>query len=121
MSSTSTTSSPHAANGRRVTAGTTGLDLYGDDRSVVAVRVNGEPRDLHLPFSEGDEIEPISISSDEGLAILRHSTAHVLAQAAEAKLGIGPPITDGSTTTSTSPSRIASARSTTADAPPHPE
>jgi threonyl-tRNA synthetase len=78
-----------------VTAGTTGLDLYGDDRSVVAVRVNGEPRDLQLPFSEGDEIEPISISSDEGLAILRHSTAHVLAQAAEAKLGIGPPITDG--------------------------
>jgi threonyl-tRNA synthetase len=79
---------------------TTGLDLFGDDRSVVAMKVNGEPRDLHRPVEPGDEVEPVSIGSDEGLAILRHSTAHVAAQAvqslhAEAKLGIGPPITDG--------------------------
>ena len=78
----------------------TGLDLFGDDRSVVAVRVNGETRDLHLPLADGDAVEAVLISSPEGLAILRHSTAHVAAQAvqaldADAKLGIGPPITDG--------------------------
>ncbi len=79
---------------------TTGLDLFGDDRTIVAARVNGEPRDLHLPVSDGDVVEPIMIDSPEGLNILRHSAAHVAAQAVqsrhtEAKLGIGPPITDG--------------------------
>ena len=79
---------------------TTGLDLYGDDRSVVAVRINGEPRDLHLPIPDGAEVEPVRIDSPEGLSILRHSAAHVAAQAVQArhpdaKLGIGPPITDG--------------------------
>ena len=84
----------------------TGLDLYGDDKTVVAVRVDGEVRDLHLAIDpstgSGHElvVEPVSIESEEGLAILRHSAAHVLAQAvqaahADAKLGIGPPITDG--------------------------
>jgi threonyl-tRNA synthetase len=81
-------------------ADTTGLDLYGDDRTVVAVRVNGELRDLHLPIPDGAEVEPVPIGSSEGLAILRHSAAHVAAQAVQArnpqaKLGIGPPITDG--------------------------
>ena len=85
---------------------TTGLDLYGDDRTVVALRVNGELRDLHLPVLDpGTEpgsvdIEPVRISDPEGLDILRHSTAHVAAQAVQAarpdaRLGIGPPITDG--------------------------
>ncbi len=78
----------------------TALDVLGADRSVVAARINGEIRDLATPVSEGDEIEPISVESDEGLAILRHSSAHVAAQAVqklfpEAKLGIGPPIKDG--------------------------
>jgi threonyl-tRNA synthetase len=85
---------------REIEETTTGLDLFGEDRTVVAMRVNGETRDLHLPVSAGDEIEPVSIGSDEGLAILRHSAAHVAAQAvqnlhADAKLGIGPPIVDG--------------------------
>jgi threonyl-tRNA synthetase len=86
---------------QRVTDTTaTGLDLFGDDRSVVAVRVNGELRDLHLPLHPDDVVEPITIDSPDGLNILRHSTAHVAAQAVqsvqeEAKLGIGPPITDG--------------------------
>jgi len=76
------------------------LDVLGADRSVVAARINGEIRDLATPVIEGDEIEPISVESDEGLAILRHSSAHVAAQAVqklfpEAKLGIGPPIKDG--------------------------
>src|SRR3712207_5851846 len=81
-------------------ADTTGLDLYGDDRSVVAVRVNGELRDLDQPLHGGATVEPVTIDSPDGLNILRHSTAHVAAQAVqsrhpEAKLGIGPPITDG--------------------------
>jgi len=85
---------------RTVEQTTTGLDLFGDERTIVAMRVNGEQRDLARELTPGDEIEPILVSSDEGLAILRHSTGHVTAQAlqslfSEAKLGIGPPITDG--------------------------
>ncbi|GAB3749627.1 threonine--tRNA ligase [Microlunatus parietis] len=79
---------------------TTGLDLYGDDRTIVAVRVDGETWDLHRELPAGASVEPVMIDSEEGLAILRHSAAHVAAQAvqalhADAKLGIGPPITDG--------------------------
>ncbi|MBA3529434.1 MAG: threonine--tRNA ligase [Propionibacteriaceae bacterium] len=78
---------------------TTALDLFRDDRTVVAARVNGDLRDLDVPLNDGDVVEPVFISSPDGLSILRHSTAHVLAQAVqsqrEAKLGIGPPITDG--------------------------
>ncbi|MEV4688325.1 threonine--tRNA ligase [Microbacterium sp. LWH3-1.2] len=70
------------------------------DRSVVALRVNGELRDLATVVEETDAVEPVTIDSPDGLAILRHSTAHVLAQAVQrinpqANLGIGPPITDG--------------------------
>ena len=70
------------------------------DRSVVALRVNGELKDLATTVHVHDEIEPVMIDSPEGLSILRHSTAHVLAQAVQrvkpqANLGIGPPVTDG--------------------------
>jgi threonyl-tRNA synthetase len=70
------------------------------DRSIVALRVNGELKDLATVVNETDEVEPVPIDSADGLAILRHSTAHVLAQAVQrinpqADLGIGPPITDG--------------------------
>ncbi|WP_341999495.1 threonine--tRNA ligase [Microbacterium sp. LWH7-1.2] len=70
------------------------------DRSVVALRVNGELKDLATVVDETDAVEPVTIDSPDGLAILRHSTAHVLAQAVQrinpqANLGIGPPITDG--------------------------
>ena len=85
---------------------TTGLDLYGEDRTVVALRVNGELRDLDRPVldpgtaSGSVEIEPVRISEPDGLSIVRHSAAHVAAQAVQsarpdARLGIGPPITDG--------------------------
>jgi threonyl-tRNA synthetase len=79
---------------------TTGLNLFSDDRTIVAVRVNGELWDLHRTLPEGAIVEPVMISSPDGLDILRHSSAHVAAQAvqslhADAKLGIGPPITDG--------------------------
>ena len=70
------------------------------DKSVIAMKVNGEARDLAYRPVASDSVEAIVISSDEGLAILRHSTAHVLAQAVQtlkpdAKLGIGPAIRDG--------------------------
>jgi threonyl-tRNA synthetase len=74
--------------------------LFAERPSVVVARINGELRDLWSELSDGDVIEGIEISSPEGLAVLRHSTAHVLAQAVqevfpETKLGIGPPIKDG--------------------------
>ena len=55
-----------------IDATTTGLDLFGDDRTIVAVRTNGELRDLHLPLGDGDVVEPIRIGSPDGLNILRH-------------------------------------------------
>ncbi len=69
-------------------------------RAVIAARVNGELRDLARPLAEGDAVEPVRIDSPDGLAIMRHSAAHVMAQAVqdlfpEAKLGIGPPIENG--------------------------
>ncbi len=84
---------------RRVETAATGFDLF-PDRSVVAVRVNGELRDLAARLTAGELAEPVHVDSPDGLSILRHSAAHVLAQAVQsinpsAKLGIGPPITDG--------------------------
>ena len=83
-----------------VDTGTTGLDLFGDDRSIVAMSVNGTTVDLAALVGEGDRIEPVLMTSAEGLSIVRHSAAHVTAQAvqqiySDAKLGIGPPIVDG--------------------------
>lgn len=91
---------PESRELRVVEASTTGLDLFGSDRTIVAARVNGQVVDLAAQVADGDEVEPVLATSDEGLAILRHSCAHVAAQAvqrlhSEAKLGIGPPITDG--------------------------
>ena len=76
-----------------------GFELF-PDRSIVAMRVNGDLRDLATTVDAGDDVQPVAIDSPDGLDILRHSAAHVLAQAVqtinpEAKLGIGPPITDG--------------------------
>ena len=80
--------------------GTTGLDLYRDRRDVVAMTVDGELRDLAAAVRPGQAVEAVTIGSPAGLAVLRHSCAHVLAQAVQeinpqARLGIGPPITDG--------------------------
>ncbi|MGR3933170.1 threonine--tRNA ligase [Streptomyces sp. BRA346] len=85
---------------RVVTTGTTAADLFAGDRSIVAARVGGQLKDLAYQPADGEEIEPVEITSQDGLDILRHSTAHVMAQAVqelfpEAKLGIGPPIKDG--------------------------
>ncbi|MFD8557155.1 threonine--tRNA ligase [Streptosporangium canum] len=86
---------------RVVAEGTTyGEALQADGRSVVAARANGELRDLAAPVAEGDQVEPVAVDSPDGRAIVRHSTAHVMAQAVqelfpEAKLGIGPPVDNG--------------------------
>ncbi|MFC5268175.1 threonine--tRNA ligase [Kribbella qitaiheensis] len=82
------------------TVGELFAEIFGQDRSAIAARVNGELRDLARVVSDGDEIEPVKASSLDGLAIIRHSTAHVLAQAVQdlfpdAKLGIGPPVENG--------------------------
>ena len=79
--------------------GSDGFKLFSD-KKIVAMKVNGQLRDLAHQVAEKDVIEGVHISSKDGLDILRHSTAHVLAQAVQsvnpkAKLGFGPPITDG--------------------------
>ena len=81
-------------------AGATGLDVFADRREVVVMRIDGELRDLSLAIEAGQAIEAVTIDSPDGLMVMRHSTAHVLAQAVQqtnpsAKLGIGPPIDNG--------------------------
>ena len=82
-----------------IEAGADGFALF-TSKTIVALRVNGELKDLAHKPAGGDSVEGVEIDSPDGLNILRHSSAHVLAQAVqrinpEAKLGIGPPITDG--------------------------
>ncbi|PKW25451.1 threonine--tRNA ligase [Phycicoccus duodecadis] len=89
-----------AGSERSVTEGTTYGDLFEGDRSVLVARVGGELRDLHVPAADGEVVEPVTAAEQDGLDVLRHSAAHVLAQAVQelhpdAKLGIGPPIRDG--------------------------
>ena len=85
---------------RSIPAGTTGTELFADRRDVVAMRVGSELKDLAAELVADDPVDAVTIGSPDGLSILRHSCAHVLAQAVQqtnpdAKLGIGPPITDG--------------------------
>jgi threonyl-tRNA synthetase len=85
---------------RTVATGTQAWELFRDDPTIIAARVNETLRDLAYVVQDGDRVSGVAIDSTDGRAILRHSTAHVMAQAVqelhpEAKLGIGPPITDG--------------------------
>jgi threonyl-tRNA synthetase len=85
---------------REVATGTKAWELYADSPEVIAARVAGTLRDLAHPLSNGDEVEAVAIDSVDGRNILRHSTAHVMAQAVQelfpdAKLGIGPPVENG--------------------------
>ncbi|HWJ65418.1 MAG TPA: threonine--tRNA ligase [Nocardioides sp.] len=97
---------PDARQESTVTEGTKAWELFRDEADIIAARVaagaSGEAqlKDLSYALADGDEVEGVAIDSPDGLDILRHSTAHVLAQAVqqlypEAKLGIGPPIQDG--------------------------
>lgn len=72
--------------------------LAGPD--IIAARVDGKLVDLSTRLDEGKEVEPISVHSKEGLEILRHSTAHVMAEAVkalfpDARPTIGPATDDG--------------------------
>ena len=91
---------------REIKTGLTGLDLAKDigpglAKAAIAVTVNGIQKDLSDPILEDSEVSIITIDSDEGLEIMRHTlTAQVLARAVknlfpETKLAIGPTITDG--------------------------
>ena len=89
-----------AGSERTVEQGTTATDLFADDPQVVVARVDGELVDLAHVLADGDTVEPVLVTEQDGLDVLRHSCAHVLAQAVQqtfpdAKLGIGPPIRDG--------------------------
>jgi threonyl-tRNA synthetase len=75
-------------------------NIFADNKEIVVARINGLLKDLWSDLTQGDIVEGVSISSPDGLAVLRHSTAHVMAQAvqelyANTRLGIGPPIKDG--------------------------
>jgi threonyl-tRNA synthetase len=83
-----------------ITADQRPTQIFSERKDVVVCRINGELKDLWTDLIDGDVVESITIDSEDGLKVLRHSTAHVMAQAVqqiypEAKLGIGPPITDG--------------------------
>ena len=89
-----------AREDRKVTTGTKAWQLFTETPEVIAARVGGSLRDLAHELSDGDEVEAVAIDSADGRDILRHSTAHVMAQAVQqlfpdAKLGIGPPIENG--------------------------
>jgi threonyl-tRNA synthetase len=85
---------------RTVTSGTKAWELFADDPTVIAARVDDELRDLAHELTDGALVEGVAMDSKDGRDILRHSTAHVLAQAVQdlfpdAKLGIGPPVENG--------------------------
>ncbi len=89
-----------ARQDRTVTTGTKAWELFADEPAVIAARVNGRLRDLAHELADGDQVEPVAIESKDGRDILRHSTAHVMAQAVQdlfpdARLGIGPPVENG--------------------------
>ena len=96
-----------ARQDQTVTTGTKAWELFAEDTDVIAARVSSGPsfedgslKDLSYELADGDVVESVAIDSPDGHDILRHSTAHVMAQAVQdlfpdAKLGIGPPITDG--------------------------
>jgi threonyl-tRNA synthetase len=85
---------------RQVAAGTTAGQIFAGRREVVVARVDGELVDLDRPLTGGQVVEAVPIDTADGRMVLRHSTAHVLAQAVqdlfpEARLGIGPPVENG--------------------------
>lgn len=89
-----------AGAAQQVEAGTTAADLFAENPEIVVARINGTLVDLSTELTDGDVVEPVSVHEEDGLNVLRHSAAHVMAQAVQnyrkdAKLGIGPYITDG--------------------------
>jgi len=84
----------------QVEAGQRPTHIFAENKEIVVCTVNGVLKDLWTDLVDGDVVESVLISSPTGLEVLRHSTAHVMAQAvqevyANTRLGIGPPIKDG--------------------------
>ena len=80
--------------------GINAIDFYKDNKDIVVAKINGQIKDLATALKANDEVIGIAANSEEGLAVIRHSTAHILAQAVQklrpqTKLGIGPPSKDG--------------------------
>ncbi len=105
MSSSPITVTLPDGSSRELTTGATAGDLARSiarglaKKAVIAV-VNGDQRDLSHGLEEGDTVAIVTVDSDEGLYVIRHSTAHVLAQAVlelhpGATFGIGPPVEHG--------------------------
>ena len=91
---------PDSREQQMVETGTTGLDLFGGQPDIVAMKVDGEVRDLRAGVHDGAEIEPVPAASPDGLHVIRHSAAHITAQAVQrlfpgTQLGIGPAIENG--------------------------
>jgi threonyl-tRNA synthetase len=92
-------------NGLDLPDGASGLDAAEAvgprlAKAAVAVQVDGEVRDLRLPLGDGESVRVVTDRDPEALAVLRHSTAHVMAQAVlhlwpDTKIAIGPAIADG--------------------------
>ncbi len=85
---------------KEVDASFTGAQLFAEDKNIIAVRLNGELRDLYTSLHDDDTVESVALDSEDGIAIMRHSATHVMAQAVQeirpdAKLGVGPVIKDG--------------------------
>ncbi|HZH80166.1 MAG TPA: TGS domain-containing protein, partial [Gemmatimonadales bacterium] len=90
---------------KRLPVGATGADLAkaigpGLAKAALAVRVNGDVRDLARPLPDGQRVATLTDKDPQALDVLRHSSAHVLATAVrqlfpQAKIGFGPPIEDG--------------------------
>lgn len=85
---------------KEVDASFTGVELFAEDKNIIAVRLNGELRDLYTSLHNGDTVESVALDSEDGIAIMRHSATHVMAQAVQeirpdAKLGVGSVIKDG--------------------------
>ena len=90
---------------RKLASGSSAADLaqsLSEDtyRKAVGAVINGELKDLYTPLKEGDLVQVINAEDPRSLELLRHSTAHVMAQAVQklfpqAKIAIGPTIEDG--------------------------
>jgi threonyl-tRNA synthetase len=89
-----------AGEKRIVPRGTTSQELFPKAKNAIAVKANGKVLDLFRPLTEDCELEPIASSSAEGLDVLRHSAAHLMAQAVkrlfpDVQITIGPVIENG--------------------------
>ncbi len=90
---------------REFAPGTTGYDVAASisprlAKDAIAVKVNGEVRDLHAPIPENAPVEILTFNQPEGRQVFWHSSAHIMAQAVQelfpgVKLAIGPPIDEG--------------------------